>query len=269
MNLKLEGKVAIVTGAARGIGRATVLTLGLEGAKVIINDIDLPAAKLVEEEAKASGIDALAIKADVTNVHEVRQMVEETLNSFRRIDILVNNAGILYIRGVPVVHKLFKEYTPEDWPPYINVTLYSVLNCSKAVLDIMLKQKSGNIINIASDAARGPQRDNITIYGAGKGAIIAFTRNLAYELGPYGIRVNCISPGAIKTTRAKMMESGKDTSQQAIKFWREIEEGIKRTPLHRWGAPEEVSNVIAFLASDVSSYITGQTISVNGGRFMG
>ena len=235
---------------------------------VVIDDIDMEAAKSVEEEAKALGAQAMAVEADVTKIDQVRQMVKETLDRFGRIDILVNNAGILYVEGKPVALKLFEDSTEDDWPGFINVTLYGVLNCSKAVLDTMLEQKSGNIINISSDAARGPQRDDITIYGAGKGAIITFTRNLAHELGPSGVRVNCVAPGAIKTTRAGIMDAGMDTSPQAVKFWQEIEDGVKQMPLRRWGTPQEVANAIAFLASDASSYITGQTLSVNGGRFM-
>jgi NAD(P)-dependent dehydrogenase (short-subunit alcohol dehydrogenase family) len=268
MDLNLAGKVAIVTGSGRGIGRATALTLGREGASVVIDDIDLEAAQRVEAEAAESGIRAMAFKADVTELPEVQQMVEKTLDRFGRIDILVNNVGILYIKGVPVIHKLFADYEPEDWPPYMGITLYGVLNCCKSVLGTMQRHRAGNIINIASDAARGPQREQITIYGAGKGAIIAFTRNLSYELGPAGIRVNCVSPGAIKTTRAAMMDTGEDTSVEAVNFWQEIETSIQQSPLRRWGDPQEVANVVAFLASDASSYVTGQTLSVNGGRFM-
>ena len=268
MNLNLEGKVAIVTGAARGIGRAIAHTLSKEGANVVIDDIDLEAAKLVEDQAKALGVQAIAIKADVTKVDEVRQMVKETLDKFGRIDILVNNAGILYIKGKPVALKLFADSTEDDWPGFINVTLYGVLNCSKAVLETMLSQKSGNIINIASYAGRAPRGMRTTIYGAGKGGIIAFTKNLAYELGPSGIRVNCVSPGSIRTSRIDAIESGAETHPELLKFWEDIQAAIKRMPLGRIGIPQEVANVVVFLASDASSYITGQTLSVNAGLFM-
>ena len=268
MNLNLAGKVAIVTGAARGIGRAIALTLGREGANVVIDDIDPEPAKLVEEEAKALGVQAVAIMADVTKLDQVRQMVNKTLDTFGRIDILVNNAGIWYVNGKPAEHKLFAESTEDDWHGEIDVTLYGVLNCSKAVLETMLSQKSGNIVNIVSDAARGPQTELITIYGAGKGGIISFSRNLAYEVGPSGIRVNCVSPGTIRTSRIEAVESGAETRPQVLKFWQEREAAIKRLPLGRIGTPQEVANVVAFLASDVSSYITGHTLSVNGGRFM-
>lgn len=269
MELNLAGKVAIVTGAARGIGRAIALTLGREGAKVVIDDIDLEAAKLVEEQAKQEGIEAMAVLADVTKFDEVQQMVKTTLDRFGRIDILINNAGILYGKdNMPGVHTLFEQSTEEGWQAEIGITLYGVLNCTKAVIDTMLKQKSGNIVNIVSDAARGPQIERITLYGAGKGGIIAFSKNLAYELGPSGIRVNCISPGTIRTTRMEAAEAGIKAHPEAEKFLQDRRKSLEITPLRRIGMPQEIANVTAFLASDVSSFITGQTLSVNGGRYM-
>jgi NAD(P)-dependent dehydrogenase (short-subunit alcohol dehydrogenase family) len=268
MNLNLEGKVAIVTGAARGIGKASVLTLGREGTRVVIDDIDLEAAKLVEAEARASGIQAVAIRADVTRPDEVKQMVKETLDRFGRIDILVNNAGIWYVKGQPVAHVLFEQSTEDYWRGELAITLYGVLNCTKAVLETMLGQKSGSIINMASDAARGPQIDRITLYGAGKGGIIAFSKNLAYELGPSGIRVNCIAPGTVRTSRMEAAEAGIKAHPEAEKFLEDRKASLERTPLRRFGMPQEIANLVVFLASDASSYITGQTISINGGRFM-
>jgi NAD(P)-dependent dehydrogenase (short-subunit alcohol dehydrogenase family) len=264
VNLNLEGKVVIVTGAARGIGRATALTFCQEGAKVVIDDIDLEAAKLVEEEAKASGAQALAIKADVTKPDEVKQMVKETLDKFGRIDILINNAGILYIKGKrsPEV-KSFQESTEEEWPEQINITLYGVLNCSQAVLETMLSQKSGNIINIGSYAANLPRGPRASTYSAGKGGIISFTRNLAYELGPSGIRVNCISPGMTRTTGMEAIEAGEAIDPQS-----DMEARAKQPILDRPGTPQELANAVVFLASDASSYVTGQTLHVNGGLYM-
>lgn len=267
MNLNLEGKVAIVTGAARGIGRAIALTFAREGVNVAIGDIDLRAAKLVDEEAKALGAKTIAVMADVTKPSEVKGMVKGTLNKFGRLDILVNNAGILYREGEPTVRKLFQDSTEADWPGELNVTLYGVLNCSRAAIEPMLNQKSGCIINIASDAGRsaGPRS---TVYGAGKGGIIAFSKSLAYELGPFGIRVNCVSPGVIRTTRAEAIASGDKTSPEAVKYFEEVEALLKQVPLGRIGIPQEIANAVVFLASDASSYITGQTLSVNGGNIM-
>lgn len=268
MNLNLEGKVGIVTGSARGIGRAIALALAGEGVKVVIDDIDLEAAKLVEEQAIKSGGEAMAIRADVTKPDEVSQMVRTTLNRFNKIDILVNNVGILYVEGKPVAYELFTNSTEDDWRAILDVTLSGVLNCSKAVLEAMLKQKSGNIINIASDVPKGPQRNCISIYSAGKGGIISFTKNLAFELGPSGIRVNCVSPGKIRTTRMEMIETEAEKRPEVIKFVEVTNELLKRQPISRVGNPQDIANMVIFLASDVSSYITGQTFHVNGGRFM-
>ena len=163
---------------------------------------------------------------------------------------------------------LFQDTTEESWQLEIGITLMGVLHCTKAVLETMLSQKSGSIVNITSDASRGPQIDRITLYGAGKGSIVAFTRNLACELGPSGIRANCISPGTIRTTRMEAAEAGIKTHPEAEKFLQDRKASIARTPLRRIGTPQEIADVVTFLASDVSSYITGQTLSANGGRFM-
>jgi NAD(P)-dependent dehydrogenase (short-subunit alcohol dehydrogenase family) len=267
VNLNLEGKVAMVTGAARGMGRATALTFVGEGAKVVISDIDLEAAKMVEEEARSLGAQAIAVKADVTKPDEVRQMVNETLAKFGRLDILVNNAGILYINGKPADRKFFKDTSEGEWPAEIGITLYGVLNCARAAIDPMLRQKSGSIVNVASDAGRGAMLRG-TVYGAGKGGIIAFTRHLALELGPSGIRVNCVSPGVIKTTRIEAIESGAKLSPKAAEAHKVLEQLAQKSPLGRIGNPQEIASVVVFLASDASSYVTGQTISVNGGDLM-
>lgn len=267
MDLNLAGKVAIVTGAARGIGRAIALTLSREGVNVVIDDIDLEAAQLVEEEAKASGTQAMAIRADVTKIDEVRQLVKQTLDRFGRIDILVNNAGILYNedgKGWPQPTS-FQDSLEEDWPKSLNVTLYGMLNCTKSVLKTMVDQKSGNIISISSYVATAPRGPHAGLYGAGKGGINSFSRGLAFELGPLGIRVNCISPGIIKTTKLEAIEAENLPGVQWTDFQRNMSEMIKTVPIGRIGTPQDVANVVVFLASDVSSYVNGQNINVTGG----
>ena len=195
-------------------------------------------------------------------------MVQEALNLFGKIDVLVNNVGIWYVDGKPVEHKIFEYSTEDDWHGELGVTLFGVLNCSKAVLDSMIKQKSGSIINITSDAGTGPQTDMITIYSAGKGGTVSFSRNLAYELGKHDIRVNCVSPGTIQSSRIEAIMAGDENRPEVIRFWKDREEILKRIPLPRIGMPQDVANLVAFLASDVSKYITGQNYHINGGRFM-
>lgn len=276
MNLNLGGKVVIITGAARGIGRETALTFAREGANVIVSDIDLTAADGVAQETRTLGCQAVALKADVTNPTEVQHMVKEVLDEFKRLDILVNNAGLPYVEGKPQDHKhsFFIELTEEDWHRNIDVTLFGVLNCTKAVIKPMIEQKSGVIVNIASDAGRGPTVGStvgVSVYGAGKGGVIAFTRQLAYEVARYGIRVNCISPGLINTTRLTAMYKARVQEEKdllVVKVPESIREMVKLTPLGRVGTPQEIANVVVFLASDASSFITGQTLSVNGGALM-
>lgn len=268
MDLHLKDKVVIVTGAARGIGRTTALTFANEGANVVIDDIDIETAKTVEEEVKAFGVQATSIEADVTKPNEVRNMMKETFKKFGRIDVLVNNVGILYVKGKPIGRGPFVQTEEEIWKLDIDVTLYGVLNCCKAVLEYMIKQKNGSIVSLASDAARQPRNTFTSVYAAGKGGIISFTKNLAFELGPLGIRVNCVSPGTIKTSRIEAVESGQDTRPDTVAFVKNTLELASRWPLGRLGTPQEVANAITFLASDVSSYITGQTLSVNGGFVM-
>lgn len=268
MDLKLDGKVAIVTGAARGIGQATALTFAREGAKVVVDDIDLEAAKLVETEIIQQGGQAFAFKADVTQYQDVEKLIAATLDKFDRLDILVNNAGVYYEAGKPVVHKLFQDSTEEDWQKNIGVTLYAVLNCARLAVGPMIKQKSGSIINILSNAALAPA-PRIHVYGAGKGGIHALSRHLAFELGPLGIRVNCVSPGVTRTTRIARINSGAEEERpEAVEWHKAIEELAKRAPLQKYGNPQETANVIVFLASDASSHVTGQTVCVDGGQVM-
>lgn len=271
MDLKLGRKVAIITGAGRGIGRTIALTFASEGANVVVSDIDLAAANMVAQEAEAMGGQSLGIKADVTNNSEVKQMMKEVLAKFGRVDVLVNNAGVLYVNGKPYVYKVFIESTEEDWRRIMDVTLFGVLNCTKAVIETMVRQKSGSILNIVSDAGRTHEGSGtgFTYYGSGKGGIIAFSRHLACELSAYGIRVNCVSPGLIETTRIGTIKAGIEKDEARIKYFQDLEAMIlKRIPLGRLGMPQEVANAAVFLASEAASFITGQTLSVNGGGYM-
>jgi NAD(P)-dependent dehydrogenase (short-subunit alcohol dehydrogenase family) len=243
----LSGKVAIVTGAGRGLGWAIAERLVREGARLVIAEIDWPSA---EEKARAivsAQGEVLPVRTDVSRWDEVREMVRQVMVKFGRIDILVNNAGILgpYF---PV-----EDYPEEIWDEVIAVNLKGTFLCCKAVLPVMRKQGSGSIINIASVAGKeGNAR--MAPYSASKGAIITLTKTLGKELADSGVRVNCVSPALLETDMAKAM-----TPEQRALLTTKI-------PMGRLGKPEEVAAVIKFLASDESSFVTGQCYDVSGGR---
>lgn len=243
--MKLAGKVAIVTGAAQGIGRATALTLAKEGADIVVNDISLELAKKVADEIKSLGRQAQAIKADVSNSAEVSQMVNETLDNFKKIDILVNNAGIALVAPA-------EEMTEADWDKQININLKGQFLCSQAVGRQMIKQRKGKIINLAS--VQGHRSSpGFAAYCASKGGVLQLTGVLAVEWAKYNINVNAVSPGLTDT-------SGARSSRQDS--W---EKRSKTIPLGKANKPEDIANAVLFLASSESDNITGQAIIVDGG----
>lgn len=250
--MKLEGKVAIITGAASGIGRATARLFGREGAALSISDIDMEGLEKVAAELRGSGAKVLANRADISNREEVNEMVEKILAEFGRVDILVNNAGHVYFHG-----RYFYKTDPEEWEPHINITLRGTLYVTRAVVPHMIEQKSGRVINISSDSGKHPM-PGFTLYGAVKAAIAGFSRCLAIELAPYGILVNCISPGSIKTKLVKAMTIPRG----------EAEKIFAQIPLGRMGEPDDVASMVLHLASDAGKYITGQNYSIDGGMTM-
>ncbi|WP_121970509.1 3-oxoacyl-[acyl-carrier-protein] reductase [Leptolyngbya sp. BC1307] len=244
----LTDKVAIITGASRGIGKAAAMALAQAGAKVVVNYArSSDAADAVVAAISEAGSEALALQADVSKANQVDAMVKATMDKFGRIDVLVNNAGITR-------DTLLLRMKPEDWQAVIDLNLTGVFLCTRAVSKIMLKQRSGRIINISSVAGLmgNPGQAN---YSAAKAGVIGFTKTIAKELAPRGITANAVAPGFIATD---MTEDLKNT-----------EEILKYIPLGRYGQPEEVAGLILFLAADpAAAYITGQVMNVDGGMVM-
>ncbi|MBI3914700.1 MAG: SDR family oxidoreductase [Chloroflexi bacterium] len=245
--MDLSGKSAIVTGSGRGIGRETALLLAQAGARLTIADLDEANAQNVAAEIRATGGKAIAVKTDVTRAEDAQAMARAALDVHGRVDILVNNAARW-------TTKLFKDLTPQDYDADIRVTLYGALNCSRAVLDAMTEQKYGRIVNLISDAGRIGE-PYLTVYSAAKGGVAAFTKALAKEVGRFNITVNGIAPGITNTPGAQGFIEGAGGAEKLAKAY----------PLRRLAEPIDIANVILFLASDMSAYMTGQIFSVSGG----
>jgi 3-oxoacyl-[acyl-carrier protein] reductase len=246
--LKLAGKVALVTGAAQGIGKAVALLLAQNGADIVVSDINLEKAEETAKEVQTLGRKALAIKVDVAKLDDVEKMVGAIWARFGQVDILVNNAGIAR-------DKLILRMTEEDWDAVLNINLKGTFNCTKAVVRHMSKQRSGKIVNIASvvgemgNAGQGN-------YAASKAGVIGFTKTIAREFAQRGINVNAIAPGYIETP---MTDALPDKAKEELK---------RLIPMDRLGKPEDVAEAVLFLVSEASSYITGQVLNVNGGIYM-
>ncbi len=245
---KLRGQVALVTGASRGIGRAIALELATQGANVVVNYASSSAAaEDVVAEITAAGGQALALQADVAQASQVDAMLNTVMDKFKRIDILVNNAGITR-------DTLLLRMKLEDWQAVIDLNLTGVFLCTRAVSKVMLKQRSGRIINIASVAGQmgNPGQAN---YSAAKAGVIGFTKTVAKELSSRGITVNAVAPGFITTDMTSNLSNTEDI--------------LKYIPLGRYGQPEEVAGMVRFLAADAAAaYITGQVFNVDGGMVM-
>jgi len=251
MELGLEGKVALVTGAGSqvGFGRGIAMILAQQGCDVIVNDIDEEGIGKTASDIEALGRRSLAIKADVTKMAEVKEMVKQTLDKFGRIDVLVNNAGQT-TKPTPFVD------TPEEnWEKVFNLNLYGVFYCTKAVLPQMLERKSGKIVNITSGAGiSGMPR--CVHYGASKAAIIAFTKGLSKEVIASGVNVNAVAPGVGDTN---FLVTGEFPEG-------EIDRAVATVPTRRSTTPQDVGNMVAYLASDLASQVVGQTYLVDGGH---
>ena len=246
--MRLQGKTALVTGGARGIGREIALCLAREGANVIIWDVNSESAKSTAKDIEALGVKADYAQVDVTKLNQVEESVNKILDNFQKLDILVNNAGI-------TKDGLLLRMPEADWDAVINVNLKGTFNCTKVASKAMLKQKSGKMVNIASIIGIIGNAGQAN-YSASKAGIIALTKTTAKELASRGICVNAVAPGFIQT-------------EMTAKLPQEIQEKmLAQIPLGRFGKPEDVARLCLFLASSEADYITGQTIIIDGGMVM-
>ena len=246
--MELKDKVAIVTGAGCGIGRAIALKLAADGAKVVVNDVVSERATTTVEAIRASQGEAIFVQADVSLWEGARQMVAECIASYGTIDILVNNAGITR-------DKLLKDMEEEDWDRVLNINLKGAFNCCKFAVPYMVGKSYGKIVNLSSRAHLGnPGQAN---YSSSKAGIVGLTRSLALELGRYNVNVNAIAPGMVDTEGVR----------NHPKYEMVVERALKMTPLGRLGQPADIANLVHFLVTDSSSYITGELIHITGGRY--
>ena len=257
--MELEGQVAIVTGAGRGIGRATALELGRMGADIVVAELDRANAERTAAEVRGLGRRALACVTDVTSRKDLGAMVDETRASFGRIDILVNNAGI-YRAAVPL------DVTEEHWDAIMTINAKAVFFATQAVLPTMIAQKRGAIVSLASMAGKVGSANNLP-YNASKAAVISMTKSLALAHAADGIRVNCVCPGFVETDMwtSVSRELGALLGRSPAEF---TAQRLAQVPLGRMERPEDVANVIAFLVSPRAEYMTGQAISIDGGLVM-
>lgn len=247
--MTLKNKVALVTGSARGIGKAIAETLAKHGADLVVTDLNIDQAAATAEEIRSNlGVDTLALQVDVSDFDSANTMIKQALEAFGQVDILVNNAGITR-------DNLIMRMDESDWDSVLDVNLKGAWNCSKALIRPMMKKRYGRIINISSVSGLAGQAGQ-TNYSASKAGLVGFTKALAREVASRNITVNAVAPGFIPTALTVDLPD-------------ELKDGMmKLIPLNRWGTPEEIAYAVAFFASEEASYITGQVLSVDGGMMM-
>lgn len=249
MGYMVKGKAAIITGAARGIGRAIALELAAEGNRLVINAAHKECLEKTGNEIKSLSAECLCVAGDIAQEKTAVQLVRVCKEAYGTVDILINNAGFN-------LRAPFLELSTDVWRRMLDVNLNSVFYMCKETLPLMVKRRQGVIVNISSSAAKTPHATAAACYAASKGAIDALTRQLAYEMAPLGIRVNAVCPGPIET----------DMSHQWTKEYRR--QLLARIPMGHVGSPEDVARLVAFLVSDAAGFITGESVNINGGTYM-
>ncbi len=250
MDLGINDNVAIVTGGGSGIGHRTCLTLAGEGVHMAVVDINLENAQKVAEEVRSFGVKAIALQVDVSRLDQTEEMVRKTLSELGRIDILNNVAGVC-------IPGFFVDSKKEQWDMEINACLYGTMNCCKSIINHMMEQQRGKIVNVSSDSGKAGEKIMVS-YSAAKAGIMGFSRSLAKEMGRYWVNVNVVCPGTTKNTGMTAL-----LSEELEQKW------VKAYALRRLGDSQDSANMIVFLSSKLADWITGQAISVNGGYFMG
>jgi 3-oxoacyl-[acyl-carrier protein] reductase len=246
---RFDGKVAIITGAGQGMGKQAALDMAAEGGKVVICDIQQDVLDTTREEIRKAGGECMALLCDVSSCQQIDDMIQKTMKKYGRIDILINNAGLLLTGTI-------EETSNEIIDKTIDINLKGVLYAIRLVTPIMKNQHYGRIVNVASITGKNGDNSTVFVYGATKGALITLTRSVARQLGPFGITCNAIAPHAVMT---KLMSYWDDAKKTAA---------AEKIPVKRLGTSQDMSYLMMFLASDESSFITGETVNINGGYYM-